>query len=53
MRIMGEGFTDVSDTVDVLTDGDQTVYTARFITDNNDFEVDEVRVEGPTDPAPC
>lgn len=53
MRIMGEGFTDVSDTVDVLTDGDQTVYTARFITDNNDFEVDEVRVEGPTDPAAC
>lgn len=53
MRIMGEGFTDVSDTVERSTDGDWTVYTASFTTDNDDFGVSEVRIEGPADPDAC
>lgn len=53
MRIMSEGVTDVSDAVEIATDGDRTVYTATFTTDNDDFEVDEVRIEGPTEPPAC
>lgn len=53
MRIMGEGFTDVSDAVERSTDGDWAVYTATFTTDNDDFGVNEVRIEGPADPDAC
>lgn len=53
MRIMSQGVTDVSDTVEIADDGDQTVYTASFASDNDDFLLSEVRVEGPTDPPAC
>lgn len=47
VTIVGEGFTDVSDSVHVAAAEGLTVYTATFETDADDFGVSELRLEVP------
>ncbi|HSK90543.1 MAG TPA: hypothetical protein VK875_04440 [Euzebyales bacterium] len=53
MTVAGEGFSDVSDAVQITRAGQQTIYTATFASDADDFELSEIRLEAPADLPPC